>query len=138
MRQIEQQLASAHASEVNIANMFKSGLVTRENMVYWNAELSAVVRQQVELRERQSQIQRNIDYQENDLSKQILQTASGWAELLDNLTDEEASYPIKRNLILAIVQNVVCTEKGHFDLNLVMSKSIEWYPGEESNLRRRV
>ncbi|WP_368506821.1 recombinase family protein [Victivallis sp. Marseille-Q1083] len=138
MRQIEQQLASAHASEVNIANMFKSGLVTRENMVYWNAELSAVVQQQTELRERQSQIQRNIDYQENDLSKQILQTASGWAQLLDNLSDEEESYSIKRNLILAIVQNVVCTAKGSFDLNLVMSKSIEWYPGEESNLRRRV
>ena len=47
----------------------------------------------------------------------ILKSIRGWADLLQKAPDDIL---LKRNLILSVVHQVRCTEKGRFDVNLII------------------
>ena len=115
------EAAAASASEEvdRIAQAFLTGLVTPENKAFWNGKLADARRAAdaaaAEL-DRQRRKVSDLATHEDELPA-ILKSLKGWADLLQKAPDDTA---LKRNLILSVVQQVRCTSKGHFDVDLIM------------------
>lgn len=131
---LEKQIATATQAEENAAAMFTSGLVTKANMAYWNQKLSESVTARENLTTRINALKKRLTEKRSSLFPKIMASAAGWAKIIENADDDM----MKRNLVITLVQDIKSTGKGTFDLNMVMSKCLNWYPGEESNLRPKV
>ena len=131
---LEKQIAVADATEKTAAALFTSGLVTTANMQYWNQKLSTAVSDRENLTIRRDALKSRLAEKQQSMLPDIMAAAASWAKIIKNADDDM----LKRNLVLALVQDIISTGKGTFDLNLVMSKCVSWYPGEESNLRPKV
>lgn len=123
----------AKKKEANIAGMFTSGIVTRDNMAYWNSELAAARREREEYeKERGALLASLSDVEQQDYFPALLEEIKNWAGLLEQAGDDVA---LKRNLIMSLILNVECAEKGKFRLNLVMTKCVKWWAVRDSNPR---
>lgn len=115
----EKSAEDAKSEVERIAQMFLSGVVTPENSAFWNEKLSAA-------RARIAETAADLEYQRSQLSDltehgdqlpAILRSIKGWADLLQKAPDD---IQLKRNLILSVVHQVRCTEKGRFDVDLII------------------
>lgn len=80
-----------------IDHMFTSGVVTPQNMAYWNDKLAALLLERKRLEEERDHIKNEISASAKSALPEILKAAGGWSALLkQGLTD----YTIKRNLVL--------------------------------------
>ena len=132
LKQLKKELSQLEEQESNIKKMFLSGIVNADNQEYWNTELSKLVREK-------NMIQGRLDEQIEILEANrlpmvtagtIVKQAKHWAEILKDTSNPE----LKRNLLLARIQQIKCISKGEFRLDLVMTKSKSWQPREDSNL----
>ncbi len=137
--ELEKQIAIAVQAEEKSAAMFTSGLVTKDNMMYWNQKLSESVKTREDLTSRVNSLKSRLREKRQNLLPDIMSAAAGWAKIIQRIDDDNPEGDIlKRNLVLSLVQDIKSTAKGAFNLNMVMSKCLNWYPGEESNLRPKV
>ena len=124
-------------------------MVSAANAEYWNEKLlEARIRHNAD-EERYKKLLSMLEPLENqEKLGAILKSLSTWASLIDNAPDDNI---LKRNLILSMVRQVRCTEKGKFEVDLVftstkdkkiditpegvMSNGDEWWSRWESNPR---
>lgn len=111
--------------------MFTNGLVTPENMAFWNKRLSDTLTEKQALEEQRETLKRELSANDTSILPEILKAAGGWAALLNRGIND---YNIKRNLVLSLIQDFRCTSKGEFELKLVMTKGRKWQPRQDSNL----
>lgn len=123
IEELEKTIKASAADEERAASMFTSGLVTKDNMEYWNRKLSESVKAKEIQTERLSALKSRLNEKQKSLLPDIMAAAVGWAKIIRNADDEM----LKRNLILALVQDIVCTKKGEFNLNLVIANSCPGY-----------
>ena len=72
-----------------------------------------------------------------DNLSELRQSIRTWADLLESSdSDPDADYLTKRNILLAIVQYVKCTDNdGGVELGIVMNRNNKWRRKWDSNPR---
>lgn len=128
---LTQQIETCAQTQESIVQMFTNGLVTPENMAFWNKRLSDTLTEKQALEEQRETLKRELSANDTSILPEILKAAGGWAALLNRGIND---YNIKRNLVLSLIQDFRCTSKGEFELKLVMTKGRKWQPRQDSNL----
>lgn len=113
-----------------------SGIVNASNKDYWNDKLTEA-RARHDAAERRLQDFRDAlqnEPEHHDDLPALLQAIRTWADLLESsdADDPDADYLIKRNILLAIVQYVKCTDNdGGVELGIVMNRYNKWRSGRD-------
>ena len=151
-KKVEEALAECtEAAETlhRIDEIFLSGVASAANAEYWNEKLLEARTRHDAAEERYKKLLSMLEPLENqEKLGAILKSLSTWASLIDNAPDDNI---LKRNLILSMVRQVRCTEKGKFEVDLVftsakdkkiditpegvMSNGDEWWSKRDSNSR---
>jgi len=127
---LEKQFREAVEKEDRIKQMFLTGVVTKENSAFWNAELLSArsIREQVE--KEKAAVSAPPEYDFDQIFPELLKAAKEWAK---RCLFGEADNQTKRNLLLSMIENLQCTERTEkqikFQLKMIMTSGKEWLPG---------
>lgn len=109
----------AAADLKKIDEMFMSGIVTKENAAYWNEKLfEARNRKELAEQKYKEQVSELDTLNEKEQLAAILESVTNWADLLKRSPDDNV---LKRKLIMSLVRQVRCIEKGEFEVDLVFA-----------------
>ncbi len=109
-----------------IAEMFTDGIVTADNMEYWNGEMKrhADALAKAEAARSTFKSEAQADEPPEGFFEEFVASLTQWSKGLELNPDDDA---LKRLLVGMMVQDVICTKKNQFKLNLVLSKRIKWW-----------
>ena len=107
-----------------IAEMFTDGIVTADNMEYWNGEMKRFSDALAKSEDERATYKANSDDPPEGFYDEFESSLTQWSKSLETPMDDDA---LKRLLVGMMVQDVICTKKNQFKLNLVLSKRIKWW-----------
>ncbi len=123
--ELDRAIADAEKKERRIADIFTSGIVTTENMEFWNKELKAATDMRADLEKRRAEFKISMpETPPEGFFDEFQKKMTEWASSLDVSEDDNA---LKRTLVGAILQDVVCTKKNQFKMKLVLTKCLKWW-----------
>ena len=140
LQDLETEFAETKSELEKLDNIFISGIVNATNKDYWNDKLTAA-RARHDAAEHRLQGFRDAlqnEPEHHDDLPALLQSIRTLADLLESsdADDPEADYLTKRNILLAIVQYVKCTDNdGGVELGIVMNRNNKWRRERDSNPR---
>ena len=133
VQKLDAEIAEARQKRDRIAEMFTDGIVTADNMEYWNGEMKrhADALAKAEAARSTFKSEAQSDEPPEGFFEEFVASLTQWSKGLELNPDDDA---LKRLLVGMMVQDVICTKKNQFKLNLVLSKRIKWWSLQDSNL----
>lgn len=111
-----------------IAEMFTDWLVSADNMGYWTGGMKrhtdTLAQAEAESVQSTSKSKSQSDEPPERFFEEFVASLTQWSKGLELNPDDDA---LKRLLVGMMVQDVICTKKNQFKLNLVLSKRIKWW-----------
>lgn len=125
VKKLNEQIAELRTKRDRISEMFTDGIVTADNMEYWNGELKR--HSEALSKAEESLVAAKTNYTDDPpegFFEEFDESMKQWAKSIEVKPDDDAT---KRLLVGMMVQDVICAQKNQFKLNLVLSKRIKWW-----------
>ena len=124
IKKLDKEIDELRQKRDRIAEMFTDGIVTADNMEYWNGEMKRFSDALAKSEDERATYKANSDDPPEGFYDEFESSLTQWSKSLETPMDDDA---LKRLLVGMMVKDVICTKKNQFKLNLVLSKRIKWW-----------
>ena len=130
---VREAMSKAQSEQNRISDAFMAGVVTLENKDFWNEKLATVNKELARLKDRKESLEsiRSIDLGVFGEAEKLVLVLKAFTEALDS-----GDVEMRRNAILANVDEVACREPGIYRLGLaykITPNHTVWLPRLDSN-----